>query len=79
MQHDGNLADFLPVQTGLDDHFAGELHAGRGQLEPFEGVLAKAAQAAMSVADGAVEEQIQDAGQHRIADVFDGARAWLPA
>ncbi len=64
------LADFLLVQGSLDHHFTGEFHAGRAQVEALVGVLAKAAQAAVGVADGRAEEEVEDAAEHRVADIF---------
>ncbi len=69
VQDDRHLADLLLVQRCLDHHLAGELHARRPQVEPFVGVLAEGAQAAVGVADGRAEEEVQDAGQDRVADV----------
>src|SRR5262245_33633090 len=64
-----HLADLLLVEAGLDDHLAGELHAGRGEVKLEVGVLAKAAQAAVGVLDGAAEEEVEDAGEDGVADV----------
>src|SRR5262245_13667011 len=64
-----HFADLLPLQAGLDDHLAGELHAWSGQAKLLVGILAETAQAAVRVADRRTEEQVQDAGQHGIADV----------
>ena len=56
-------------QGRLDDHLAGELHAGRLQVERDHAVPAEAAQAAVEVADLAAEEQPADEGEHRVAEV----------
>src|SRR5574341_378809 len=69
MQDRGDFADLLPVQAGLDHHLAGELHARRGQAEALVSIFAKTAQTAMGVADRTAEKQIQDAGQHRVAEI----------
>ena len=54
---------------GANDHLGGELHAGRAEIEPRQDVAAKRAHPAVSVADAGAEEEVEDAGQHRIADV----------
>src|SRR5262249_36127316 len=64
-----DLADLLSVQARLDNHFTGEFHSGTGQPQPFITILTESAQAAVGVADRRVEEQVQDAGEPRIADV----------
>src|SRR5271154_2595722 len=56
----------MPVRMRSDHHLAGELHARGAQTESFVGVLAKAAQPAMSVANAGAEEKVEDAGQNEI-------------
>lgn len=53
---DRDLAGTQPVQRGLDDHLAGELHAGGPQVEPEDRVAVEPAQPAVEVADRAAEE-----------------------
>ena len=52
----------------LDDHLAGELHAGGAQVQLVVGVFAEAAQAAVHVAHRGVKEDAADEGQDGVAD-----------
>ena len=76
-----NLGDLQLAQGRLDDHLAGELHAGALQVERRQDLPAEAAQAAVEVADRAGEEQAADEAQHRVAEVAvqEGHRAVLDA
>ena len=42
---------------------------GRAQVEPRQHVAAQRAHAAVRVADAGAEEDVEDAGEHRVADV----------
>ncbi len=63
------FADFLFAQARLDHHLAGELHAGRREIQTLVGVLAEATQATMRILDRRAEKEVQDAGKDRVADV----------
>src|SRR5215469_5448713 len=80
-QRRGDLGDALAPQRGLDDHLAGELHAGGLQAEGEGAVPVEAAQAAVEVADVAREEQPADEREHRVSEVAVQLRhgAWLDA
>ena len=54
---------------GPDHHLGGELHAGRAQVEPRQHVAPQRAHAAVRVADAGAEEDVEDAGEDRVADV----------
>ena len=64
-----DLGDAQVLQRGLDNHFACELHAGRGQAQILHGPTTEAAQPTVKVAGPAAEEQPTDAGQHRVSQV----------
>jgi len=70
-----------PLQRGLDDHFAREFHARAGQPELQEGVLADRAQTRMGVGNARPEEEVEDSGEDRVADVavFPGHCPWRNA
>src|SRR6516165_5896475 len=65
----GDLGDLLVREGGLHHHLAGELHAGRLEVERDGAVPPEAPQAAVEVAGLAVEEQAADEGEHRVAEV----------
>jgi hypothetical protein len=76
---DRQLADVEVLLGGADHHLGGELHAGRAQVEHGQDVAAEAAHAAVGVLDAGAEEEVEDAGEDRVADVAvqprHGARA----
>src|ERR1700731_2589422 len=69
VQNYRHLADLLAVQARLDDHLAGELHPGGAQVQTAVRVSAERAQTAMGIANRAMKEEVQDAGENRIAYV----------
>jgi len=68
-QRDRHLAGTQPVQRGLDDHLARELHAGGAQVEPEDRLAVEPAQPAVEVADAAAEEHPPEERQHGVAEV----------
>ena len=69
VENDGNFRNLLVVQTGFDDHLAGELHPRSFDVQSLVGFLAERSQAAVRVADRRVKKEVQDARQDRIADI----------
>src|SRR5690606_28157843 len=69
MQHDGHLATLAVEERRLNHHHTAELHPDRSGINPQEDLFGKGAQAGMRVGETRAEEQIQYAGQHRVADV----------
>ena len=66
---DRELADVELLLRGPDDHLGGELHPGRAQVQPGQHVAADRPHAAVRVADAGAEQEVEDAGQDRVADV----------
>ncbi len=66
---DRELADVELLLRGPDHHLGGELHPGRAQVEPRQHVAAQRAHPAVGVVDAGAEQQVQEAGQQRVADV----------
>src|SRR6266404_3462283 len=64
-----NFGDIQPVDRCLHDHLACELHAGGLKSERENRIAREAAQSAVEIAAGAVEENTADGGQHRIAEI----------
>src|SRR5262249_864331 len=69
VQNDGHFTDLLLVQAGANDHLAGELHTRRLKTQSLVSILTEAAKAAVSVANRAAKEQVQNPGEDRIANV----------
>src|SRR6185503_8176601 len=69
------------VQGRFYDHFTGELHPRRAQVNLLDRRLVKAAQTAMKIAAGAAKEKTSNRGQHRVPEVFvqEGHCAWFDA
>src|SRR5581483_5065027 len=76
---DRHLVDAETALARLDHHLGGELHPRRRQLQLRDDVAADRSQPAVRVRDTAAEEQVQHAGEQRIADVAVRPRhcAWL--
>ncbi len=66
---DRDLADPQLAPEGLEDHLGGELHPGRVEVEGLEGVAPHRAHAAVGVGDLHAEEDVEEAGEDRVADV----------
>ena len=66
---DRQLADGQVLLGRPDHHLGRELHAGRAQVERGQRAAADAAHAAVRVAHPGSEEQVQHAGEHRVAHV----------
>src|SRR6185437_1185300 len=64
-----HLGDAQTVKRRLDHHFERELHSGRIEFQAADRIAAKAAQPAIEVVDGRVEDGASEQGQQRIADV----------
>ena len=66
----GNSADVELLLGGADDHLGGELHAGRAQVERAAGRRGGSARMPQWASrDAGAEEEVEDAGEHRVADV----------
>ena len=66
---DRDLGDLEVLLGGAHDHLRGELHPGRAEVEPLQRVAAQRAHAAVRVLDAGLEEEVEDAGEDRVADV----------
>ena len=55
---------------GADHHLGGELHAGRAEVELGQLAAAEGAHAAVGVADAGAVEEVERAGEDRVADVL---------
>ena len=66
---DRQLADVQVRLGGADHHLGGELHAGGAEVELGQPVAAEGAHAAVGVAHAGLEEEVQRAGEDRVADV----------
>ena len=66
---DRELRDPQLLLGGPDDHLRSELHARRAQVEDREDVAPEAAHAAVRVRHPGLEEDVQDPGEDRVADV----------
>jgi hypothetical protein len=66
---DRELADVQALLRRADHHLARELHAGRAQVQPREDVAPERAHAAVRVAHAGLEEEVERAREHRVADV----------
>ncbi len=66
---DRELGDLELLLRRSDHHLGGELHAGRAQVQAREHVSAQGAHAAVRVADPRPEEQVQQTGENRVADI----------
>ena len=66
---DLDLGDLEVLLGGADHHLGGELHPGRAQVELVEHVAAQRAHAAVGVAHAGAEEEVEQPGQQRVADV----------
>ena len=66
---DRELGDPQVLLGGPDHHLRGELHAGRAQVQARQHVAAQRAHAAVGVADAGAEEEVEQAGEDRVADV----------
>ena len=67
---DRELGDLEVLLGGPDHHLGGELHAGRAQVQARQDFAAHGPHAAVGVADAGAEEEVQQAGQDRVADVL---------
>ena len=66
---DRDLAHAELAAVGLEDHLRRELHPGRVEVERRERVAPHRAHPAVGVRDLHAEEDVQEAGQDRVADV----------
>ncbi len=66
---DRELGDPQVLLRRPDDHLGGELHPGGPQVQPRQHVAAQGAHAAVGILDPGAEEQVEHAGEQRIADV----------
>ena len=66
---DVDLGDRQVLLGGADHHLGGELHAGGAQVERVEHVAAQRPHAAVGVAHAGAEEEVEQAGEQRVADV----------
>ncbi len=65
----GHFVERETAKRRTDDHLARELHPRRAQPEREDPVAAKAAQAAVEIADGNRKEQAAEKAQDRIAEI----------
>ena len=68
-QSSGHLGDSELVQRGFHDHFAGEFHPGRTQVELRHGSLTKTAQPAVEIAARTLKEEPPDCSEHGVAEI----------
>src|SRR5271166_1058498 len=68
MQCDRHLGDAHAAQRSFDYHLRGELHSSRLQTHATVSILADTAHPAMGVGHFSVEEEIENAGEYRVAD-----------
>ncbi len=66
---DRHLIDGEALLGGADDHLRRELHAGGAQIEAGQDVAAQGPHPAVGVLDAGAEEEVQHAGEHRVAHV----------
>jgi len=69
MEDDRDLSDLLVAYAGFDYHLAGELHTGSCQSQFRTGGFGEGSKTTMSVAYGALKEQIENTSQHGITYV----------
>ena len=76
---DGELREDQMLLGGADHHLGGELHPGGAQIELGQHVPPQRPHAAVGVVDPGAEEQVEEAGQQRVADVavMPGHRAGM--
>ena len=55
---------------GTDHHLGGELHPGRAEVKAGQDLAAHRPHAAVRVADAGAEEQVEQPGEYRVADVL---------
>src|SRR5437868_8604013 len=55
--------------SGIDDHLACELHAGRSQAHAAVGILGEGPEAGVGIGALQTEEEVQQSRERRIADV----------
>ena len=65
-----HLTDAGSAEGRLDDHFAGEFHAGGLQVQVEHGLAVETAQSAMKVLDGRAKQHASDPGQHGVAEIL---------
>ena len=68
VESDRQLADLEAAARGADHHLGGELHPGRLKGERGQDVAPERPHAAMRVAHRRAKEEVQEAGEQRIAD-----------
>src|SRR5262245_17555348 len=69
IERGGHFRDAPAGERRLDHQLAGELHAGRAQIQSERAVAVEAAQPAVKVADTGAEEEPAYERQYRIAEV----------
>ncbi len=67
---DVELLDPQALLGGADHHLGRELHAGRAEVHCGQGRATHRTHAAVSVADAGAEQEVEEAGQDRVADVL---------
>ena len=65
---DRDLADREPAPVRLEDHLRGELHPGRVEVEHGQRLAADRPHPAVRVGDLHAEEDVEHAGEDRVAD-----------